>query len=386
MFEADKKQEGQTEEKTEAVESPSFWEAEDNDAAILEQSLGADPLATPDNEKVEEQPKPFSPEQVAEREEAVEEAKETPEEKPAAEAKPAEEKPAEPAEEKKKGEGWAWRELRRMQREQKEREAAAKPPEKPAEAKPAEEEEILDPIEKAQRDAAEAMEMARKAQERAEQAEKNAEIRAQELALVSEIEREEKAFTAEHPDYEAAMKHVVEARKEQYELMGRLDSDAVTWMQKNLDLVKRHASESGLDPANDDHVVQAARDIAFRVAIHQERQQFIANCKRTGKNVAATLYGLAEKMGYKPATAAAPAPAAPNPQDEAKERVQKAKEAGARREPFEQSLSAMDANHSPAPAKIKSRAELMRMSDDDQDKLIAEMDLKNPHWFETLED
>jgi ribosomal protein L12E/L44/L45/RPP1/RPP2 len=389
MAEADEKKEPEGEEK-----SPDFWAADEEDATILEQTLGAENLTTPDNEppKEPEHPSetPFSPERKAEDEKAVEEAKKELDAKPT-EEKPAEEvKPAPVVEEKKPADdkdNFAWREARRLRRElkeAKEREAAAAA--KAAEQKPADEISIddLDPIERAQRDAADAKRLAEEANKRADQAEKDAERRNQERDLVAKVQRQEAAFKATHPDYDEAMQYVVEARKEQLEIMGKLDADAEFWINTHPDLVERHAQETGLDHEKYADIKAAAKDIAFRVAVQQERNQLLAACERTGRNIPEAVYNLAAKMGHKAPAAAAPA--APTPQEAAKERVQKAKASEELRQPFNQTLAAMDNNHAPLPKKISSRAELMRMPEDEMDKLIAENDEKNPGWFSNLDE
>lgn len=375
------------EEKAEAA--TAFWDVDEQEALAQEAELAA----TPEPEIPADQEKPVVEEPAVEEPPAEEEqpAKEEPpaEELPEA-AKPVEEKPVE--DKKAKDDSFAWRELRRLRREKREREAAdaaaaaAKPPPVATPAEPAEE-EIIDPIERAERAAKAAAEVAKQANEAVEKIRLETEQQRQQREINDEIVRQESAFKITHADYDEALNHVVEARREQYEITGRLDAEAEQWIEKRPDLVERHAQETGLNPDEYGDIKKAAKDIAFRIAIHQEREQLVANCKRTGKNVAEAVYTLAAKMGHKPKAAAVeekPVPEKPAP-EAAKERVQKAKEAAEKQAPFRQKLAAMDTNPTPGPKKITTREELMRLPDSEQDQFLEKMDDDDPMFLEKLE-
>lgn len=371
-------------ETTEATTQGAFWDVDDAEAGEIEKEL----LGQGESDAAEP---PAEGEPPAE-EVPTEEPKPEPE-APAAETKPEpEQKAAEPREEtekKPKGEGYAWRRLRQLEREMREREAReAKEREareaaeraKAAEIKEPAEEELLDPIEKAQRDAAEARRLAEEAKQRAEEAERRANERLQQESLINQIVREEAEFKAKHPDYEQALKFLADSRIEEFDLMGKLDADAELWLDKHPDVVERHAVESGRNPEDYADIKAAARDIVTRIAIEQEKQALIAYARRQNRSVPQVAYELAKKRGF-----VAPQPEAP-PAPTAKEKVQKAKEAEERRKPFTQNLSAVHTRQSPAPKPVTKRSELLAMDDADLDKLIEEMDAKNPSFFENLED
>jgi len=368
----------------------SFIEQEEAEANALAKELGVpaedDPFGEP-----EPSPEP-EPAPTEEEPPVVEEkpAEETPvvEEKQPDETQPEQKVEAEKPVVEKERANPIWRELRNLQRALKDKDAEidklkAKP--EPVVEKPADD-EFEDPAVRALRVAEESRADAKKAMERADRIEEQSKLRDQQRDLVDEIVKQETAFKKDHPDYDEASDYLIEARREQFELMGKLDADAEAWMDKNPDLVERHAKETGLDPDDINDIRKAAKDIAFRVAVHNERQQLVAYCKQTGKNVAETVYNLAEKMGRKVAapvvTEEKPATHQPTP----KEKVQQAAVRAEKQKPFTQSLAAISTNTAPAPKKITSRQELLKLPDAELDKLIADWDEKNPDLFEQLED
>jgi len=281
-----------------------------------------------------------------------------------------------------------WQEFRRLKREAKEREEREAKEQAEAAAKAAAETSTdLDPIEQAQTDAADAKRIAQEATERAERAEAEARARLAQREQLDEITRQENAFKQTHPDYDARMNYVVESRRQQLEVMGLLDAGADDWIEKQPELVAQHARETGRDPEDSGDIREAAKEIAFQIAIHAERRQLIEQARRRGKNIAQTVSDLADKMGYrapepeKPA-AAATEKAAPS----AQEKVQAAKEQATRQKPFAQTITNMNGNTAPGPKKVTSRAELLQMPDAEMDALIAEKDKNDPNWFSRLED
>jgi hypothetical protein len=323
-----------------------------------------------------------------------------PEEKPPAEqAKPEEKPPPEkpPPERQPDRNDFAWKELRRLRREQKEREAlaAAKPAEAPPEVAPVDE---FDPIAQAQRDAAEARKIAEDALRRADQADQNAKAQAEQRQIVEDVEKQENAFRQTHPDYDEARTFAIEARREQMEALGELDALAAWWMNPKsvfhhpngmqvsaADIVAQHAQETGKDPENFADCKEAARDIALRIDIHQWREKLVANCRATGRNPAEAIYTVATKLGRRVETAA-PVVQEKAATPSAQEKVQKAKQQAEKQKGFSQSLSAMTTNNAPLPKRISSRKELMALNAAEQDKLIAEKDIEDPTWFSNLED
>lgn len=303
-----------------------------------------------------------------------------------AEEKAASEKTA--ADEKRREDNKRWQEFRRLKREAKEREEREAKEKAEAEAKKAAETspDELDPIERAQRDAAEAKEMARQAQERAERAEREAREHMAQREAQDEITRQEAAFKQTNPDYDERMHYVIDNRRAQLEVMGLLDEAADKWIEARPDLVEQHARESGKNPEDAADIREAAKDIAFRLAIHTERQQLIQNCRARGKNIAQAVSDLAEKMGYRPKEVETkPAPEV-KPQPSAQQKVQAAKEAAERQKPFAQNITNMTGNTAPGNKTVTSRQELMNLPDAEQDALIAKMDRENPGWFAGLED
>lgn len=366
----------------------AFWEADEVEAQQMQSELGEEPAIPADQEK------PAPVEEPAVEEPAVEEPAapvEEPEvEAPAVEEPPLAAKPVEeaPVEDKRaKDANYAWQQLRRLRREQKEAEAAAAA--KPAPVAPAApalaEEEFIDPIERAERAAKEAQEIAKKAQEEVAKVREETAQQRQEREITDKIARQEAAFKATHPDYDEAMNFVIESRREQFDVMGKLDADADQWIAQRPDLVERHAQETGLNPDDYGDIRKAARDMAFRIAIHQERQQLIANCERTGRNVAESVYGLAKSLGRKDAAAAPETKPVVQPEVAAKERVAKAKVAAEKRAPFSQKLAAMDTNPSPSPKQITTREELMRAPDKEQTAYLEKMDEENANFLENLD-
>lgn len=356
----------------------AWLDGEEAEATQLAENLGkeTDEPVIPEEKPVEEIPSEKSP---VEEEKPVEKVpvEEKPVESPV-ETKPLEEKKAKDA-------NWAFRELRRLQRENREREereaaAKTKPAETPVE-KPAEE-QIFDPIEQASRDATEAKRLAEEARQHVDETEKRLNAKTEERDLLDDVVRQENAFKVIHPDYDEAMNYVIESRKAQFEVMGVLDAQADIWLQQRPDLVERHAQETGRNSDDANDIREAAKDMAFRIAIHQERQMLLASCKKSGKNVAEAVYSLAEKMGRRIEAPATPTKSQPTPQ----EKVQQAKAQQEKQKPFTATLAAMDGGKMALPKKITSRAELMQLPDKEQDAIIAKYDAEDPSWFANLED
>lgn len=312
-----------------------------------------------------------------------------PAETPPAEEKPPEQKAAEtpPAEEKKERPK-RWKELREAKRakkvaEEKAAQEAALRQQLEAElaAKQPKVDEFGNPIEEIKDPLSETNEKIENLQKQLAELNKQKEIeaRVREMeSLSKEVEREEQVFkTSKAPDYQDALNHLVDSRRNEYDRMGFLDQGAESWLVEHPEIVERQAREMGKDPSSDDDLYEAAREISFRILIDRERQALIQSCRTTGRSIPEVVYDLAKSRGYQTKAPAAPAaPAAPTQAEKAQDRVRAAMQAQA----ATKSLSAVQNNGAPRAREIKSREDIMALTEAE----ILELDSKQPGWDKNI--
>lgn len=293
---------------------------------------------------------------------------------------------------KDKPKGTMWKEHKQLQRAYKDIAAEnerLKAKETPAPVAPVEE-ELDDPFLRNERLAQEAKAAAEKADQRITELEQRAQQAEALRQRDNGIEREEAAMVAQKSDYEAAKTFLIESRLKQYDAMGLLDSESAKYIEQRPDLVERYITENpneGWDADEYSDIQAAAKHMAGRIAAFQEREALIQMKQRTGRNFGDMVYKLSESMGYKVAAAAAPVVAEPLPEVTARERVQRAKAAAETQKPFTQKLPTMPTNPAPLPKPLTKRSEILKMPEPDMDKLIEEMDAKDPSgaWMENLD-
>lgn len=187
----------------------------------------------------------------------------------------------------------------------------------------------------------------------------------------AELRKQEEDFTRDNPDYRKAMTFLIDSRKAEYEAMGLIDHGANQWLINAEEQVKRFATEQGLDATNDDQLFDAARDLAFRTLVQQDRMAIIASAKSSKANVAERVYTIAKMRGYAPAPAPEPVPVVEA--EAARGRVQ----AAMRQQASTTSLSALAPTKAiPETKQIKNREDVLSMTE----KEIDYLDRTKPGW------
>lgn len=180
---------------------------------------------------------------------------------------------------------------------------------------------------------------------------------------------QEMAFERSHPDYRQALKHFIESKREEANLTGQLDRIGSTLIQRNRQGVLDEAIRRGVSEQ------EAARELAFGVVVHNEREGIVEGARMIGRNVAEVIYDLATARGFKPPAGAAVVtpPVTPKPSQEA------IREAA-------QSLSGVARSQTPPPPKaIRSRQDLLRMDPKELDAFIQQNDAETGNgWLESL--
>lgn len=199
--------------------------------------------------------------------------------------------------------------------------------------------------------------------------------RAQLDEVRNKVLRDEEAFKQQRPDYTQALEFLIESRRQEYEDMGVIDVGAEQWLVQHEDVVKRHALETGKDPADDSQLYDAARDLTFRLLIDRDRQALLEGSRALNTTVPERAYLLAERRGYKSQASAITSPTN-NAETKAQERVRAAVQAQA----TSQSLSALQNGAAPRSREIKTREDVLKLTD----KEIAELDQRQPGWDRTI--
>lgn len=208
----------------------------------------------------------------------------------------------------------------------------------------------------------------------------------QQTAAQLEAERDQRAildevreFERTNPDYIDALNHLVESRREELDDLGVIDSAAEQWLLKYPDHVKRHATDIGKNPEAEDELYEAARDVAFKVLLDNERQLIIKGARTRNEKVPEVVYRNAVRRGYRPADAPAPAAAAPTPAkaaEQARDRVRTAMQAQA----TTQSLSAVRNGGVPKGREIKTKDDIMNLTEAE----IMRLDQEQPGWDKAI--
>jgi hypothetical protein len=330
------------------------------------------------DETTEETPeeKPSTEEPPAEEKPAVEEP--PPEEKPATEEPPPEEKPAEQPPPKKHV-GPSWKQVKELQRALKEANdrLAAKPAE--VAPPPPREDELADPIEVLTGEVRQLKDELKKTQEQTEQKVQQLTEAEQRQKLQQELIAEESLFERDHPDYRDAVMHLISKRTAEYERTGRLDNVATYWLSNHADLITRHALETGRDPEDEGQLWDAARDIGLRTLIDKDRHELVTSAKQAGRRVTQVVYELAKDFGYQGKAKEPAAPPVVAPEKAAQARVAQA----IKQKAVTQSLAGMQTSGAAIERKL-TRDQFLKMTDEEQDRLVAELDEKDPGWHERL--
>lgn len=190
----------------------------------------------------------------------------------------------------------------------------------------------------------------------------------QRLAILDEVRDFEKA----KPDYTQALEYLVTSRREELDDMGMIDAAAEKWLLQAPDVVKRAAAEIGMATETEDQLYEAAREIGFRVIIENERNLLVQGARTRAEKIPEVVYRAAVRRGYKSEAAAAPAAPVVSPEAQAKERVQ----AAMRSQAATQSLSAVGNGGAPKGREIKTREDVLALTDVE----IAKLDLEQPGW------
>lgn len=234
------------------------------------------------------------------------------------------------------------------------------------------ESEIDDPLTKMGRDLEETKRAQKELDARYTRQQDQLEQQRREQAIQERILQQERQFAATNPDYNAALSYLVQTREEEYDEMGMIDQQANQWLAHQEELVRRHAVETGKNPQDDDQLYEAARDIAARVLIDAERRRIIDACTTVGKSVPEAIYNLATRRGYKAPAAEIVKPETSTPQQ--KVRTAMATQA------VTQSLSAVRNNGVPQTRQIKTREDVMNLTDAE----MLELDAKTPGWDKAI--
>jgi len=371
-------------------------EQEEINELLKKAGADIDPTGIIDNGEAEQVPPPATSETdlQAETPEPVEPQKEPDKPEPQKEPEPVEpagEPQAQPQEPPKKREPVpVWKALRDAERRLKEVEAEnlrlkSQPAPQPPPQEPQFDEQAViqelddnDPIVKLQRE-----------HEALKQRLANQETLNEQSRTTQTIIADENRFKQQHPDYEEALGYITQRARQRFGATGELEETMQEVLSKHHNVIDNVLAAKGIPNASDDQLYQTAEDIAFAVLFEQERQKFVARNMKQGKSIAAEAYKLAESEGYKFQAVQTPATPPPTPQPteadrrtQAQKRVQQqAKIANAN-----QSLSAMQNSGTPRSLMVKTKAEFMRMSPEQQDKLIEQMEDIDPDWHQKLQD
>jgi hypothetical protein len=207
------------------------------------------------------------------------------------------------------------------------------------------------------------------------------EAQSQTAALIQEINNQENSFQSSNPN-------------------GKHYRDAVVWWQEN---EIREAEKTGKIAVVTENVIRSAqqaeragqgnfvrqaamqygrseREVAEAMAknaiVSSKRDEIVISSRLSGRNVAESLWEIAQMRGYRPATAAAPpSPAAPPPPPRNPVELREAS----------RSLSSVPPSPPPpATRTIRSRQELLDIPSEELGRYIDEMDRTAPGWLERL--
>lgn len=280
---------------------------------------------------------------------------------PPVEAAPPSPEPAPESESDKEEKGSPWKKLREQDRELKALrsqllELSEKKPDASApEAAP--EPEEVDPFAKTERElAALNQRMAQREQD-------------------DRIAREESAYRAQKPDYDAAIAHLVQREIAAWTPYAqRVAAPRLLADPNTRQAIRRHAIAAGKTEG------EMAADVAVANIITQRRQALIDAAWAGGETVAEYAYRASgELYGYQPVSAAAATPA-----QTAQQRIAREKE----KSEIAESVAGLSSTAGTAPPRaISSKADLSNFMKSDPagyDRWQDEMDAKNPRWFEEL--
>jgi len=206
---------------------------------------------------------------------------------------------------------------------------------------------------------------------------------------MTSIQADEMRFKQDHADYEQALGFLTQRARQRMAATGEIEEKMQEVLQKHQEVIQNVLHTKGVQTPTDDQVYQTAEDIAFAILFEGERQRFVGRAQAQGRSVAAAAYQLAQSEGYRTQTVEEPASAPPPPQKSAadlKADAQKRVQRQADLAKANQSLSAMQNSGAPRSLMVKTKAEFMRMSPEQQDKLIEQMEEVDPDWHQKLAD
>lgn len=212
----------------------------------------------------------------------------------------------------------------------------------------------------------------------------------EEKAIYDDIVRQENDFAREHPDYKAALDHLVESARTEWTYDGSISKLAKNILKGNRAELEQWAIDNhNPDNKNSNFIDEdtgevkfsdAAKEAAFRVLVNARRQAMVNNWRDEGRNVAQAAYEFAQARGF--------SVRAPAKEEEKKDEIAPARERVIRAKETEAataSLSSMQDRGNRRPGEIKKRSQILDMDDNDREAYIDKMDKENPGWFEKLE-
>lgn len=213
----------------------------------------------------------------------------------------------------------------------------------------------------------------------------------EEKAIFDEIVRQENDFSRDHPDYKAALDHLVESARTEWTYDGSISKLAKSILKGNRAELEQWAIDNHKPEDKNSNFIDedtgevrfsdAAKEAAFRVLVNARRQSMVNNWRDEGRNVAQAAYEFAQARGFS-VRAPAKEEAKKDESTPARDRVLRAKET----EAAAASLSSMQDRGDRRPEEIKKRSQILEMDDADAEAYISKMDKENPGWFEKLGD